>query len=149
MRGWPALLLLIVCQAGAAPLRFDLPRLDGAGQLQLRAFQGRAVVLNFWASNCLPCVRELPIFHAQAARQPALPVIGIAVDTQTAAQAFLRRHPASYPQALAPPSLLNEFGNRIKGLPYTVILNSQHRICARRLGAVDAAWLATAVAACR
>lgn len=151
MKGLAAAMLLVTvsCHAGAAPLRFDLPSLDGAGQLKLRTFQGRAVVLNFWASNCLPCVRELPIFNALAARRPALPVIGIAIDDQQAAQAFLRRYPASYPQALARPSLLSTFGNKINGLPYTVILDSQHQICTRRLGAVDAAWLTTAVAACR
>ena len=148
MTRWPALLLAFACQAGATPLSFDLPRLDAEGQLRLDQFQGRAVVLNFWASNCLPCIRELPILHAHAAKQPKLPFLGIAIDTRAAAQAFLRQHRASYPQALASPALLPIFGNQIKGLPYTVILTSQHRICTRRLGPVDAAWLAKAVAAC-
>ncbi len=148
MTRWPALLLLLACQANAAPLAFDLPRLDADGSVRLRQFQGRAVVLNFWASNCLPCLQELPIFNAHAESQPELPFIGIAIDARSAAQAFLRRHPASYRQALGQPALLPTFGNQIKGLPYTVILNSQHQICTRRLGAVDAAWLAKAVAAC-
>lgn len=126
-----------------------MPRLDGGGRLRLAAFQGRAVVLNFWASNCLACVREWPILDAQAASEPALPFIGIAIDERRAAQAFLRQHPASYPQALASADLLPAFGNQIKGLPYTVIVNSQHRICTRRLGAIDAAWLSQALAACR
>ena len=150
MTRWLApLLLALSCQANAAPLQFDLPRLDGGGALKLGDLQGRAVVLNFWASNCLPCVRELPIFNAYAASQSALPVIGIAIETQAAAQAFLRQHPARYPQALAGAALLPTFDNQIKGLPYTVIVNSQHRICTRHLGAVDAAWLEAAAAACR
>ena len=145
----PALLLLaFACQAHAAPLHFELPRLDGDGQLRLNQFHGQAVVLNFWASNCLPCIQELSVLHAYAASQPRQRLIGIAVDTRPAAQAYLRRHRASYPQALASPALLPTFGNQIKGLPYTVIVNSQHRICTRRLGPVDAAWLAKAVAAC-
>ena len=148
MTRWPALLLAFACQAGAAPLSFDLPRLDAEGQLRLDQFQGGAVVLNFWASHCLPCIQELPILNAHAARQTKHAVIGIAIDTQAAAQAFLRQHPASYPQALAQPSLLPTFGNKIKGLPYTVIVNSQHQSCTRRLGPVDAAWLAKALAAC-
>lgn len=148
MTRWPALLLALACQANATPLSFDLPRLDAEGQLRLDQFHGRVVVLNFWASNCLPCIQELPILNAYTARQPKRAFIGIAIDTRAAAQAFLRRHPASYPQALAQPSLLPTFGNQIKGLPYTVIVNSQHRICTRRLGPVDAAWLAKAVAAC-
>lgn len=148
MTRWPALLLLLAGHAAAAPLAFDLPRLDAGGQLRLSQFQGRAVVLNFWASNCLACVQELPILNAHAASQPKLPFVGIAIDTRTAARAFLRRHPASYRQALGSPALLVTFGNQINGLPYTVILNSQHQICTRRLGPVDAAWLVSAVAAC-
>ena len=148
MTRWPALLLLLAGHAAAAPLSFDLPSLDGEGRVKLGQFQGQPVVLNFWASNCLPCIRELPILHAHAAKQPKLPFIGIAIDTRAAAQGFLRQHRASYPQALASPALLPIFGNQIKGLPYTVILTSQHRICTRRLGPVDAAWLAKAVAAC-
>ena len=148
MTRWPALLLLLAGHAAAAPLSFDLPSLDGEGRVKLGQFQGQPVVLNFWASNCLPCIRELPILHAHAAKQPKLPFIGIAIDTRAAAQGFLRQHRASYPQALAWPALLPIFGNEIKGLPYTVILTSHHRICARRLGPVDAAWLAKAVAAC-
>ncbi|WP_425254638.1 TlpA family protein disulfide reductase [Janthinobacterium sp. NFX145] len=149
MTRWPALLLMATaCHANAAPLSFDLPRLDGDGRLDLGQLPGQPVVLNFWASNCLPCIRELPIFNAHAASEPGLTFIGIAIDTRAAAQAFLRQHPASYPQALASPALLPIFGNQIKGLPYTVILTSQHQICTRRLGAIDAAWLAKAVAAC-
>ena len=150
MKAWPALLAsLLACQAGAAPLAFDLPRLDGGGRLRLAQFQDRAVVLNFWASNCLLCVRELPLFNALAARQPALPVVGIAIDAPQPARAFLRQHPAAYPHIQAGPGLLSTFGNQINALPYTVIVNSQHQPCARRLGAVDAVWLEAAVAACR
>ncbi|MGK5037017.1 TlpA family protein disulfide reductase [Janthinobacterium sp. LB3P118] len=148
MKTWPALLLLLASHAAAAPLQFDLPRLDADEHIRLDQFQGQAVVLNFWASHCLPCIQELPILNAHAARQPKLAFIGIAIDTQTAAQAFLRSHPARYLQALASPSLLPIFGNKIKGLPYTVILTSEHRICTRRLGSADAAWLSKAVAAC-
>lgn len=148
MKAWPALLLLLASQATPSPLRFDLLRLDADDHIRLDQFQGQAVVLNFWASNCLPCIRELPILNAHAARQPRLHFVGIAIDTRTAAQAFLRSHPARYPQALATSAFLPTFGNKIKGLPYTVILTSEHRICTRRLGSVDAAWLNKAVAAC-
>ena len=153
-RAWLLLswLPLLGGHALAATPQFDLPRLDGAGRLRLAQFAGQAVVLNFWASNCLPCVRELPIFNAQAASAPQLAIIGIAIDERTAASNFLRQHPSAYVQAYAQahaqPSLLATFGNQIKGLPYTVILNSQHQPCTRRLGAVDAAWLASAMTAC-
>ena len=149
MTRWPALLLVFACHANAAPLSFDLPRLDADGSIRLGRFQGQPVVLNFWASNCLPCIQELPVLNAHAASHPKHRFVGIAIDTRAAAQAFLRQHPASYPQALAPPALLPIFGNQINGLPYTVILTSEHHICTRRLGPVDAAWLVTAISACR
>lgn len=142
------LLSLLASHAGAAPPQFDLPRLDGAGRVRLSQFAGQAVVLNFWASNCLPCVRELPIFNAQAASAPQTAIIGIAIDERMAARKFLQQHPSAYAQVLAKPALLATFGNQIKGLPYTVILNSQHQPCTRRLGTIDAPWLARAVAAC-
>ena len=43
--------------------------------MKLGQFQGQPVVLNFWASDCLPCIRELPILKAHAARQPGPPFI--------------------------------------------------------------------------
>lgn len=137
--------------AHGEPLQFNLSRLDNAGRIKLSSFKQRPVILNFWASNCLPCVAELPVFNAQADRQRHTPVIGIVVDGRQAALDFLRQHPASYAQAhAAPPAqlLMEKFGNQISGLPYTVILNSQHEVCTRRLGRIDADWLAKAVAAC-
>lgn len=137
--------------AHGEPLQFELPRLDSAGSIKLSSFKQQPVILNFWASNCLPCVAELPLFNAQADRQRHTPVIGIAVDGRQAALGFLQQHPATYAQAhAAPPAklLMGRFGNQISGLPYTVILNSQHEVCTRRLGRIDAQWLAKAVAAC-
>lgn len=137
--------------ASAAPLQLDLPRLTGAGQVSLSSFKQRPVILNFWASNCVPCVAELPLLNAQANRQRHAAVIGIAIDQRQAALDFLQQHPPSYEQLHAvPPAnmLMSRFGNQISGLPYTVILNSQHEICTRRLGHIDAQWLANAVAAC-
>jgi len=137
--------------ASAAPLPLDLPRLNGEGQVSLNSFKHRPVILNFWASNCVPCVAELPLLNAQAARQRHTALIGIAIDERQAALGFLQQHPATYEQAHAvPPAtlLMGRFGNQIRGLPYTVILNSEHEVCTRRLGRIDAQWLAKAVAAC-
>ena len=145
------ILLLGINTASAAPLQLDLPRLTGDGQLSLNSLKHRPVILNFWASNCVPCVAELPLLNAQAARQRRTAVIGIAIDERQAALRFLQQHPASYEQAhAAPPAnmLMGRFGNQISGLPYTVILNAEHEVCTRRLGRIDASWLAKALAAC-
>jgi hypothetical protein len=47
-----------------------------------------------------------------------------------------------------PEVLLRRFGNKLAALPYTVVLNARHQICTTRLGEVDAAWVATAIATC-
>lgn len=136
--------------AGTAP-DFALPVLAGQTTLKLSQLRGKPVLLNFWASNCIPCIKEMPLLDAQSALYPRASFIGIAVDDAHAALDFLRVQPMRYPQLLAgAPAgpLLRRFGNGINGLPYTVVLDTAHRICATRFGQVDAPWIARAMEAC-
>lgn len=137
--------------ARAAPLSFELPLLDGSQFVQLADFAGRPVLLNFWGSDCPPCVKELPVLFAQAARHPGVQFLGIAVDQRANAARFLARLQPSYPQLIAatqPEVLMRRFGNKAGALPYTLVLDARHQPCATRLGEVDAAWIAAAVQAC-
>jgi thiol-disulfide isomerase/thioredoxin len=140
-------------QAWASPPApsFELRQLDGAGFVRLADFPDRPVLLNFWGSECPPCVRELPLLFAQARLNPGLQFLGIAVDDRADANRFLLRQTPTYPQLIAGPQpevLLRRFGNRSSALPYTVMLNRQHQICATHLGELDAAWLDSARRAC-
>jgi cytochrome c biogenesis protein CcmG, thiol:disulfide interchange protein DsbE len=56
--------------AGKSPAApdFSLPRLNDEGELRLSSLRGRAVVLNFWASWCVPCREEAPLLEAAAKR---------------------------------------------------------------------------------
>lgn len=77
--------------------------------------------------------------------------LGIAVDDRASASRFLSRQAAGYPQLVAPQAaevLLRRFGNLTGGLPYTVVLNARHQMCASHLGEVDTSWVATAINAC-
>lgn len=137
-------------QAGTAP-DFALPALADQTTLKLSQLRGKPVLLNFWASNCIPCIKEMPLLDTQSALYPRASFIGIAVDGADAALDFLRAQPMRYPQLLAgAPAgpLLRRFGNRINGLPYTVVLDTAHHICATRFGQVDARWIARAMEAC-
>ncbi len=78
---------------------FRLPRLNGTGKLQLAALRGKAVVLNYWASDCGPCKQEMPRLEA-AARRYAGRVVFVGVDVEDVkgpARAFLTRYGVTYP----------------------------------------------------
>ncbi|OBV38913.1 TlpA family protein disulfide reductase [Janthinobacterium psychrotolerans] len=128
---------------------FKLPALDASGSVTLAALPG-PVLLNFWASNCLPCVRELPLLQAQSRRLPGLRFVGIAIDEGRRAAPFARKAGTAYVQLAAPgrQDLLRQFGNPLGALPYTVVLNGAHQVCTTRLGTVDAQWLERAAQAC-
>jgi cytochrome c biogenesis protein CcmG/thiol:disulfide interchange protein DsbE len=63
------------------PAKFDLPTLDGTGRVRLADFEGKPVVVNFFASWCEPCKKELPEFTA-AARQLAGKVAFVGVNSK-------------------------------------------------------------------
>jgi len=122
----------------AAPVMpaFDLPALFGAGRVRLDAYRGRIVVLNFWASWCAPCRRELPELDALARTvDPArVAIIGINEDVTPAdGRRFL--------EELGTTSFAHAEGRgrmrervRYRGLPYTLVLDAQHRRIAEFYG---------------
>lgn len=153
-KGMAALGLVAACgRSVAAPpaMTLELPRLDGTAFVRLDDYAGHPVLLNFWGSECPPCIAELPLLFAQAPRHPGLQFLGIAVDQRAAATRFLARLQPTYPQLVAstqPEVLLRRFGNKSGALPFTVVVDARQEVCASRLGEVDAAWIAAAAQAC-
>ncbi len=143
-----AVLAAVLALAATRP-EFRLPTLDASRTVALAALPG-PVLLNFWSSDCVPCVRELPLLQSQWQRLPALRFVGVAIDEGARAAPFARKAGAQYLQLAAPgrQDLLRQFGNPLGALPYTVVLNGAHQVCTTRLGAVDAQWLARAAQAC-
>lgn len=140
-----------VAQAGPASMTLELPMLDGSAFIRLADFSGQPVLLNFWGSECPPCIKEMPLLIAESKRYSAVRFLGIAVDDRASAIQFLSRQPAGYPQLIvpkAPEALMRRFGNTLGALPYTVVLNVQHQMCASHLGEVDVLWIAAAISAC-
>ena len=117
--------------------------LDGR-EHHLSDYAGHRVLLNFWASWCGPCLDEMPALDQAARQYTDSVVIGIAMDDPHRARAFLGDHPVSYPVLLGElsrPSTSLRLGDLDEVLPYSVLLDAQGRILARRRGPLDAATL--------
>ncbi|MDR0225746.1 MAG: TlpA family protein disulfide reductase [Burkholderiaceae bacterium] len=125
--------------------RFIAP--DGAA-LTLERWRGKPLLVNFWATWCPPCVRELPMLDAFSAQQDqhGIQVIGLAVDKPEAVQRFLGRLPLRFPVALAVEGglgLTRSLGNLQGGLPFTVLLGADGRIQQRKIGELTTEDLAS------
>lgn len=105
---------------------FRLPDLAG-NELDSRAWGGKVVVLNFWATWCPPCLREIPLLaEVQRAHPGALQVVGIAIDTREEVARFLAQHPVDYPMLIGgveAVEMSRRLGNRLQGLPFTVVFD--------------------------
>jgi thiol-disulfide isomerase/thioredoxin len=117
----------------------ELPSPTGA-TLALRAFHGRPLVVNFWASWCPPCVKEMPDLDrfARDFAGRGWQVLGIAIDQVEPVQRFLQQTPVSFPIVLAGNeglSWVRRLGNPAGGLPFSIHLGPDGRIVRRKLGA--------------
>lgn len=114
------------------------PGLDGS-EVDVARWRGKPLLVNFWATWCPPCVKELPEinqFHAEA-KSKGWQVLGLAVDQVEPVNAFLKKTPLDFPIALAGPqglSLVRELGNPAGGLPFSVVFDETGEISWRRLG---------------
>lgn len=129
----------VVLEEGAKRPDAELRRLDG-GTAKLSDFDGRPLLINFWATWCPPCVEELPLLDALHQRSGAdgLQVIGIALDDPAEVERFLGDLPVEFPMFLAQPGrvdLSTTLGNANSVLPYSVLIDAEGRIAKRKFGA--------------
>lgn len=128
--------------AGAVSSLFAQSMNDAAGKAQaLSAFKGKALIVNFWAPWCAPCVKEMPEL-AELAGEIApknINVIGIGIDTPTNIAQFAAKVKVTYPLYVAGMSgtdLAREFGNKAGGLPYTVLIGADGKVKKTYLGQI-------------
>ena len=123
-------------------LRF--PRPEG-GELVMAELRGKPLLINFWATWCPPCIKELPEFDRFArGRAQQLQVVGLAIDQLAPVQDFLKKQPVGFAIGLAGfagTELARSLGNAAGALPFTVLLDARGRVLQRKLGETSAADL--------
>ncbi|MBM4218758.1 MAG: TlpA family protein disulfide reductase [Gammaproteobacteria bacterium] len=147
-RAWlapePALITLPAAPTAPKPViperRPDVALADRDGKLrQLSEWDGRPQIINFWATWCAPCRREIPMLN-EIARDPALAefaLIGIAVDFREDVLSFLGTTPIEYTVLIGEQDGLDAaraFGVESLGLPFTVFVDRAGRIVTLHVG---------------
>jgi len=136
-------------EASAKPAMptLQVTTVDGASY-DLSQHRGKWVVVNFWATWCAPCLKEMPELSALDAMREHVEVVGLAYEEIEPAdmQAFLQKHPVVYPIAIldvyAPPA---DFATP-RGLPMTYLIAPDGKVAKQFLGPVTAKDIEGAIA---
>lgn len=105
----------------------------------LAQYQGKAMLVNFWATWCAPCVQEMPELSELSSGEAGkkLQVIGIGIDSPTNIAEFSAKYKITYPVLVAGMSgtdLSRQFGNVNGGLPFTVLIGADGQVKKTYLG---------------
>jgi len=118
---------------------FDLKGVDGS-PISLADQRGKPVVIDFWATWCVPCIYQIPELNAfwKNHREAGdVGVIGVAVDVEGASVVgpWIAEKGVEYPIAIGDESLAREFG--VMGFPTLAIIDSAGNIASLHVGLVD------------
>ncbi len=124
---------------------FEFDDLEGRPR-RLGEWQGKPVLINFWATWCPPCREEIPLFIEAQQRlgDRGLHVVGIAIDQAEAVVRYRDTTGIGYPLLLggaAGMEAMARLGNSRGALPYTVAIDGSGRVVATKLGAYQPAEL--------
>lgn len=117
---------------------FTLPDVSGRPR-SVAEWDGKVLVLNFWATWCPPCRKEIPEFVELQERYGArgLQFVGVALQRPEELGAFIEEHGMNYPVLAGEMEVIRlaeRYGNRVGALPYTVIMDRGGRIVFVRPG---------------
>ena len=129
----------VTSKGGGSAKAFELPNLRrGQPVVSLAAFRGKPVVLNFWASWCVPCRREMPAFQAVAEKlEDKVAFVGVNhQDSRRAGLDLLKETGVRYPSGYDPAGkVAAAYG--LLGMPTTVFISPDGKIVERRSGEIS------------
>ncbi len=112
------------------------------GEADIRDYLGKPMVLNFWATWCPPCLREIPLLvdlHRRHADQ--IQVVGVAIDRLEPVLEFMARLEVEYPVLVGEQDAMQAaglFGDAFVGLPFTVFTDADGQILGVHTGEIHA-----------
>ena len=128
------------------PVDFDIQKLGSPGKLKLSSLRGKVVVVNFWASWCVPCKSEAPRFQAAFKRYgDRVAFVGVdTADYSADAGRFLDRYGVTYPNVRDPDrSVLGRYGGL--PIPRTFVISPQWQVTGYIFGEARAEELDSAI----
>lgn len=136
---------------GKPAAAFTLERLDGSGPLRLADYAGRVVIVNFWASWCIPCKQENPALARVWERYRASEVLLLGIvyqDSVEAARAYTAQMGNTWPSVVDGDGR-TAFAYGVFGIPETFFIGPDGVIAGRHIGPIDEETLITGIEALR
>lgn len=148
-----ASVLLMVSGVASAGVLDQVAYPDVNGKVhRLSEWQGKVLVVNFWATWCAPCREEMPMLNTLSQRfgPRGVAIVGVAIDQRIPVNNFARQFSITYPLLIADSAgmdWMRELGNRVSGLPFTVIFDRSGKPVARLIGRLSEEQVVAAIQA--
>lgn len=134
----PAVKTAPVAPADPAAPQIFLTDLNG-DSFNTSSYQGKVVLVNFWAAWCTPCAAEIPQFVAmqEKYRQQGLQILGVSMDdADQVLRKFYREHKMNYPVVAGDQKIADAYGG-VLGLPTTFVIGRDGRVEDKIVGSTD------------